>query len=264
MEKKYYTPEEVAELLKISKTTLNRRASSGEIPSELEEGRKRGRKYPREAIDVHIKRMKPKSEKKLTFGPATNAELWASYQNHFNMYEPEDIVAYDKLLDWKDTNNNIFMSAKENGKRIGGVTIIPLTEDAIKALIDDKIREQEIDLWDIRKWTEENLDAYICSISIHHTGNEKADRERGMFIIKCAIRWAISLSKRYNVRKWYAIPVTKEGRKLVQHLGFKKIEGKRETYMVEDMDDAVKPIKLFIDRIDQIEELLLPTSKKKM
>ena len=78
MEEKYYKPEEVMKLLDISKATLNRKAGDGTIPSELEEGRKRGRKYPKEAIDAHVKLLKPKDNTKLTFGPATNSELWAS------------------------------------------------------------------------------------------------------------------------------------------------------------------------------------------
>jgi hypothetical protein len=44
------------------------------------------------------------------------------------------------------------MSAREGGKRIAGVTIIPLAEDVIKSLIDERIREQNIEPWTIRKW----------------------------------------------------------------------------------------------------------------
>src|SRR3989442_6000722 len=149
MEKEYYKPEEVMKLLGISKATLNRRAEDGTIPSELEEGRKRGRKYPKEAIDAHVKLLKRKDNAKLTFGPATNSELWASYQNHFRLYEVEDIVRYDRLLEWREANDEIFMSAREGGRRIGGVTIMPLAEDVIKALIDGKIREQNIQSWSI-------------------------------------------------------------------------------------------------------------------
>src|SRR5258708_37905514 len=97
----YYSPEEVLKLLNISKATLNRRAEDGSIPSELEPGKKRGRKYPKEAIDAHVKLMKPRDETKLTFGSTTNSELWASYQNHFKMYEVEDIVTYDRLREWR-------------------------------------------------------------------------------------------------------------------------------------------------------------------
>jgi len=261
MEERYYKPEEVMKLLRISKATLNRRAEDGTIPSELEEGKKRGRKYPKEAINAHVKLLKRKDKPTLTFGPTTNSELWASYQNHFNMYEPEDIVTYDRLLEWRDANEDIFMSAREGGKRIAGVTIMPLAEDVIKSLIDEKIREQDIEPWAIRKWSDKNLTAYIPSISIHHTGDKPKDRERGHFIIRSAIRWAISLDKQYDIKKWYAIAATPEGEKLVKHLGFEKLEGKRDAYVLTDFKKATKPIKMFISMLEQEESALVPAPK---
>lgn len=263
MEDRYYTPEEVMKLLGISKATLNRRAEDGTIPSELEEGKKRGRKYPKEAIDAHVKLLKPKNDTRLTFGPATNSELWASYQNHFKLYEVEDIVTYDRLLEWREVNPDIFMSAREGGKRIGGVTIMPLAEDVIKALIDERIREQNIEPWEIRKWSDKNLTAYIPSISIHHTGDAQTDRERGHFIIRSAIRWALSLDKHYDIKKWYAIAATPEGEKLVKHLGFQKIEGKRDAYILTDIKKATRPIKAFIDTLERETNPLVPSQKSK-
>src|SRR6266436_9451222 len=253
MEKEYYKPEEVMKLLGISKATLNRRAEDGTLPSELEEGRKRGRKYPKEAIDAHVKLLKPKEKAKLTFGPATNNELWASYQNHFRLYDVEDIVPYAKLLEWHEANDDIFMSAREGGKRIGGVTILPLAEEVIKSLIDERIRERNIEPWAIRTWSDKNLTAYIPSISIHHTGEKQRDRERGHFIIRSAIRWALSLDRQYDIKKWYAIAATPEGEKLVKHLGFEKIEGKRDAYLLTDIKKAAKPIRSFIDMLEQEE-----------
>lgn len=262
MEEKYYKPEKVMELLGISKATLNRRAGDGTIPSELEEGRRRGRKYPREAIDAHVKLLKPRDNTKLTFGPATNSELWASYQNHFKLYDVEDIVTYDRLLEWREANYDIFMSAREGGKRVAGVTIMPLEEDVIKSLINEEMREQDIQPETIREWSDKNLTAYIPSISIHHTGNAQKDRERGHFIIRSAIRWAILLDRQYDIKKWYAIAATPEGKKLVEHLGFEKIAGKRDAYVLTNLNRAIKPIRAFVDKLAQEDEPLVPLKRK--
>ncbi|HJT59147.1 MAG TPA: helix-turn-helix domain-containing protein [Ktedonobacteraceae bacterium] len=261
MEERYYTPEKVMELLGISKATLNRRADQGTIPSELEEGRKRGRKYPKEAIDAHVKLLKRHNAPKYTFGPTTNSELWASYQNHFKLYEPEDIVPYERLLEWREANEDIFMSARENGKRIAGVTIMPLAEDVIQSLIDEKIRERDIEPWTIRKWSDKNLTAYVPSISVHHTGDKQRDRLRGHYIIRCAIKWAFSLEKHYEIKKWYAIAATPEGKKLVEHLGFEKLEGKRDAYVLTDLKRAERAIRAFIDTLEQEETPLVPAPK---
>jgi len=257
-EERYYKPEEVMKLLGISKATLNRRAEEGSIPYEIEEGKKRGRKYPKEAINAHIKLLKQKDKAALTFGPTTNNELWSSYQNHFRLYAPEDIVTYERLLEWREANDNIFMSARKGGKRIAGVTILPLVEDVIKALIDERIREQNIEPWAIKKWSDKNLTAYIPSISIHHTGDKQEDRERGHFIIRCAIRWAFSLDRQYDIKKWYAIAATPEGKKLVEHLGFEKIKGKRDTYLLIDMKKATDPIRAFLETLEMEEGPLVP------
>ena len=263
MEKQYYSAEEVMNMLKKTRSTFYREVEDGTIPSELEEGRKRGRKFPKEAIDAHARILISKDKPKLTFGQTTNSELWASYQNHFNLYEVEDIVTYDRLLEWREANPNIFMSAREGGKRIGGVTIMPIEEDVILALIDGKIREQNIQSWAIHKWSDKNLTVYIPSISIHHTGNKEKDREYGQFIIKYAIRWALQLNKQYDIKKWYGIAATPEGEKLLKHLGFKKIEGKRDAYLLTDFKMATTAIKAFMEKIEQEENPLVSSPKQK-
>jgi hypothetical protein len=138
---------------------------------------------------------------------------------------------------------------------------MPLAEDVIKSLINEKIREQDIEPWAIRNWSDKNLTAYIPSISIHHTGDKLKDKERGHFIIRSAIRWAISLDKQYDIKKWYAIAATPEGENLVQHLGFEKIEGKRDAYVLTDFKKATKPIRAFINKLEQEESSLVPAPK---
>src|SRR5579864_40585 len=261
MEKQYYKPEEVMKILNKSRSTFYREVEEGTIPSELEEGRKRGRKFPKEAIDAHAKLLKPKEKTKLTFGPTTNSELWASYQNHLKIYDVEDVVTYDRLLEWREANYDIFMGAREGNKRAGGVTILPLAEDIIKSLIDGKIREQDIPQWAIRKWSEKELTVYIPSISITHTGVKQKDKERGHFVIKNAIRWAFSLDRQYDIRKWYAIAATPEGEKLVKHLGFDKIEGKRNAYLLTDIKNVTQPIKSFVEMLEQVEDPLVPSQR---
>lgn len=140
---------------------------------------------------------------------------------------------------------------------------MPLAEDVIQSLIEGRIREQQIQPWAIKKWSEKELTAYIPSISLHHTGDNQKDRERGHFLIRSAIRWAHSLDKQYDIKKWYAIPVTPEGEKLVQHLGFEEIEGKRKAYLLTDFKRATKPIRSFIDMLEQEETPLVPPQKDK-
>ena len=138
---------------------------------------------------------------------------------------------------------------------------MPLAEDVIKSLIDERIHERDIEPWAIRKWSDKNLTAYIPSISVHHTGDKQKDRRRGHFIIRSAIRWAISLDKHYDIKKWYAIAATPEGKKLVEHLGFEKIAGKRDAYLLTDLKKAERSIRTFVDALEN-EETPLVTAPK--
>jgi hypothetical protein len=60
-----------------------------------------------------------------------------------------------------------------------------------------------------------------------------------------------------------AIAATPEGKKLVEHLGFKKIEGKRDAYLLTDLKDAEKSIKAFISRLELEELPLVPAQRNK-
>ncbi len=251
MEKSYYTPKEVMALLDKSRATFYREVEAGVIPSELAPGRKRGRKFPKEAIDALAKVIKQGGKEKLTFEPSTNTDIWMGFQNTRAVYGEENIVSFARLLEWKRSNSDIFMSIKENGERVGGVTFLPLAESTIYALIDGKIRERNIPDWAIRKWTDPQLSVYIPNISITPSGNSHIDAERGTFLIKQAIRWAISLNKEYDIKNWYGIAATEMGEKLLQHLGFRRIEGK--AYILESMDASTGLIRDFLKRIEALD-----------
>lgn len=258
MEKSYYTPEEVMALLDKSRATFYREVEAGVIPSELAPGRKRGRKFPKEAIDALVKLMKGGGKEKLTFEPSTNNDIWRGFQNTRVVYGEDNIVSFTRLLEWKRINSDIFMSVKEKGERVGGVTFLPLAESTIQALIDGKIRERNIPDWAIRKWTDPQLSVYIPNISVTPSGNPNTDTERGIFLIKHAVRWAISLNKEYDIKNWYGIAATEIGEKLLQHLGFKRIAGKEKAYMLEGMEASTGLIGDFLKRIEELDSDLPP------
>lgn len=258
MEKQYYTAEEVMKLLDKSRATFYREVEVGTIPSELETGRKRGKKFPKEAIDALVKVMRRGGKEKRTFEPPTNNDIWMGFQNTRIVYGEEDIVGFSRLLEWKQINSDIFMSVKERGKRVGGVTFLPLAESTIQALINGKIREKDIPDWAMKKWTDSELSVYIPNISVTPSGDINTDKERGIFLIKHAIRWAIGLNKEYDIKNWYGIAATEMGEKLLQHLGFQLIEGKRTSYILEDIEGSTGLIRDFLKRVEGSDSDLPP------
>ena len=246
----YYTAQEAMKLLNKSRSAFYREVEDGTIPNEIEHGRKRGRKYPKPAIDALVHLMKRGNKTPLTFGPSTNNDIWLGAENTRAIYGEQDIVSFQRLLEWKEINPEIFMSAREGEKRVGGVTFLPLAESTIHALLDDKIREKDIPDWDIKKWTEPGLSVYIPNISIASTGDKRIDGQRGRFVIRQAIRWALSLHKQYSIKNWYGYAATPEGKKLLQRFGFRPIAGKRDAYILDDLERSTGLLRDFMRKID--------------
>ncbi|HLG74999.1 MAG TPA: helix-turn-helix domain-containing protein, partial [Ktedonobacteraceae bacterium] len=85
----YYTLKEVMNLLNKSKSTVIREANAGEIPSVLEPGKKRGRLYPKKAIDTLAKRQKKRGKvepPKLVFSYSTLSNLWEEVEIGRELY----------------------------------------------------------------------------------------------------------------------------------------------------------------------------------
>ncbi|MBV9706264.1 MAG: helix-turn-helix domain-containing protein [Chloroflexi bacterium] len=249
MSQAYYKPEEVMKILKMPRTSFYREVDAGNIPSEIEVGRRRGRKFPKEAIDVYATLLKQESRDNLKFEPSTNSDLWARVQSTKAIYGDEDNVDYKRVLEWKRANNEIFMSVKEGGKLVGGVTIMPLAESTIYALISGKIREKDIPNWAIKKWTEPELSVYIPTIELVASGDKTIDHTRGSFLIRQTVRWMISLHNQHDIKNWYAITTTNEGEKLAQHLGFKPIQNvARKGYILKSIEEATGLLKRLLEK----------------
>jgi TIR domain len=223
-DKKYYTKEEVMKLLDKPSTTFYREVNAGIIPSELEGGRERGRKFPKEAIDAYVEMLQHGGHENLKFVPSSNSDLWARVQSSRKIYSENDTVSYRKMLQWKEANKDIFMSVKAEGRLVGSVSLMPVVETTIHALLNNKILEKEIPIGSIRDWYAEEISVYIPTMGIVASGNKRIDSARGRFLIRETLKWALSLRQRYDIKNWYALGITAEGAKLLQHIGFTSID----------------------------------------
>lgn len=264
MEKKYYTAEEAMKILNMPKSTFYKEVEAGNIPSFIEKGRTRGMKFPKEAIDVHARMLLQESEMQRTFERATNADIWTAIEHDRELYGEDDIISYKRALEWRKVNNEIFMMMKDGGEISGAVTFMPLEESTITSLLKDKIRERNIPDWAIRKWTDSELSVYIPTISIFPSGNKAVDRSRGRSILRFALRWAVSLNKQYDIKNWYAIAATEEGKELLEKLNFKRIDNTRDGYLLKDMNDVIPTIQKFIEQTEQEQQLPIPIHSRSL
>jgi hypothetical protein len=237
----YYTLKEVMNLLNKSKSTVIREANAGEIPSVLEPGKKRGRLYPKKAIDTLAKRQKKRGKvepPKLVFSYSTLSNLWEEVEIGRELYGDDDIVPYETLLDWHDINNEIFMSLKEEGRVIAYSSLMPLEEKTLLPLLEDKIREIDIPLSAIKQWTDPKLSVYVASVTAKPTEDEIINKARGLMILRHTLNWALAIQRQYDIKNWYGIGATKEGQKLFETLGFQEItslyNGKRKGYKLSN------------------------------
>ena len=61
-----------------------------------------------------------------------------------------------------------------------------------------------------------------------------------------------------NIKNWYGIAATGMGEKLLRHLGFNRIEGKREAYLLEDIEISTGLIKDFLKKVENVDSDLPP------
>jgi Helix-turn-helix domain len=237
----FYSLEEVMHLLNKSKSTVLREAKSGEIPSILEPGKKKGRLYPRKAIDVLVERQKKRGYSKppkLIFSYSTISDIWSEVEIGRELYGDNDIVSYETLLEWRDINAEMFMSLKDEGRVVAYSSLMPLDENILLPLLEDKIREQNIPLNSIKPWTDPRLSVYVASVTVKPTGDARLDANRGEILLKHTIQWALTVQRQYDIKNWYGIGATKEGQKIFETLGFKEIlslyNGERKGYKLNN------------------------------
>ena len=258
MSNQYYTLEEVMQKLAKSRSTVLREAKAGLIPSEFKEGRTKGRCYPKAAIDVlaEIKQAKEKGKKapKFVYSPSTPNDLWAEVRIGTQLYGEDDIVPFKRLLEWREINDEMFMSLKENGKVIAYSSFMPLEEEVILSLIEDKIRERDIPDSAIKQWTDPQLSVYIASVMASPTGEKEVDTRRGWMIIRHTLKWALSLDRQFTIVNWYGIGATKEGQMLFENLGFSETvslyNGERKGYTIRDIKEPTRLITKLIDTMN--------------
>lgn len=257
--KEYYKLEEVMRLLGKSRSTILREAKAGDIPSELDIGKVKGRKYPKHAIDVLVERAKRRSQKKppkLLFSYSTLSDSWAEVEIGRELYGDEDIVPYETLLEWRDKNDEIYMSLKDNGRVVGYSSCMPLDESIVLPLLEDRIRERDIPGSSIKSWIEPDLSIYVASVTVKPSGSALIDGVRGELMLKHTLNWALALQRQYEIKNWYGIGATAKGQHLFEALGFKEIVtlygGARKGYYLNNKDlQPVHILRRMLERFAQ-------------
>jgi len=255
MSSEYYTAKEAMQILNKPSTTFYREVGQGLIPHV---GKRPRMRFPKEAIDALAEVGDFVPGNGLVFEASTIADAWTKQEITRQPYEDEDAVPFKTVLEWRKMNNDISMHIKDENKLVGWVTFLPLDEKVIHSLIENKLREKDIPPQAIKKWTDRQISVYIPIIEVVPSGNEQRDKDRGAFLIKKAIRWAITLMIQHDIKNWYAIGTTTDGQNLLEALGFTEIasleEGQRKGYLLETKVKQVKLISKIMEEMEGVSE----------
>lgn len=251
MEEGFLTAREAMALLKKEKSAFYENAKQGIYPSIKVKGKLL---FPREAIEALASVEGPSEFEGLRFGRATNADMWERRQHNLQIYQPDDMITYRRALEWRQQNDDICMSLYDNNVMCGGVTAMPVDEPVILALCHDEIRERDIPLSAIHKWTDKRLSVYFPTISIIQSGNPHVDAKRGAFLIRGAIRWCVTLHVQHDIASWYGIGVTPEGQAILEALGFQCFltldNGERKSYKLDSLKNGSYMLRNILTKVE--------------
>ena len=169
------------------------------------------------------------------------------------LYGEEDEVPFEQLMAWRMVNDDIYMNLKEGKTLIGAITFLPVDEKVAIALINGQMKEKDIPSRAVRRWTESNLSVYIPTIEVLPSGNFHRDRERGTFLLRHTIKWAVIQTIQHDIKNWYAIGATKDGRNILETLGFRAVttlDNDKKGYMLEAKREPVRLIGMYLKEID--------------
>lgn len=252
----YYTLEEAMKVLRRTRTMFYRAVNNGEIPFEIDPAHKRGKRFPKAAIDALAKMGSDEitsGKRRLSLTTSTIAELWHGIKITRALYGEENEVPFETLLQWRSANKDIYMCLKEGNNLIGAITFLPLEEKVALAVINGQLKEKDIPAHSVRAWSDSNLSIYIPTIEVLPSGDPRRDRERGTFLLRHTIKWAVLMTIQHDIKNWYAIGATEDGRNILETLGFKSVttlDDEQKGYTLETKREPVRLIGMYLREIE--------------
>lgn len=248
MSEDYYNANEAMDRLKLPTTTFYRKVKEGHIPYT---GRRPNMRFPKEAIDA-IAEVDSEKETidKLLFKLSTRADIWTKQEIIKKIYGIEEVLPFKVVLEWRKRNEQIFMQVNKGNQILGWTTFLPVEEDLIIALIEDKMKEGDIPPEAVKKWDDQQISVYIPTLQVVETTNEERNKAVAAFLIKKTIKWALALRVQYDIENWYGVGTNRADQALLEALGFKQIAsldgGKRKGYKLDDISKPSKLLKNFL------------------
>jgi hypothetical protein len=206
-----------------SETTLRRRVDAGIIQAVLPEGRKRGKRYPKNQVLAAVKRKKEASDAVNSGRGATDwvqeSDLPYLLALDFQMYGIENTVDISITSTWWKKNPHAcrILFNKEDRKDIwGAISVMPMQEETIFRILRDEIQEKQITADDILTYeANDKYAAYIPSAVI------RPEHQRYFrTLVESILQFWCDQYPRIQIAPLYAFAVSDQGWDLMRHLFF--------------------------------------------
>lgn len=154
--------------------------------------------------------------------------LWVS-KLETSVYSINDAVPLNILKGWYRTNpKGFYIAVDDHNNRVGHIDILPVKPIPLENFVSGYITEQQIRPEDIYTPSQKEFitNLYIESLALKIP--ENVFRAKALLSILSEIQETIrGLCEKGRISRLYAISASKEGRKILEHLGF-QIYGKKE------------------------------------
>jgi hypothetical protein len=206
-----------------------------------------------------------------TLFPADESDILWAVETGKKVYTGIDVIPRELMFEWYKANPNGFFIVKDrHGHRCGNIDILPLRPDTLKRFLNGDIIEQDIrgDCLFHPNEAEQISDLYVESVvavNSCYKGNPYAAQR----IILSVPEMLSRLCPHENIAKIYAIGGSRNGIRLMQHLGFDMISaggGRKDKHkvFVATIENLIHNISQFAGSPQERDRILCLVSKGKV
>ena len=228
--KDYYTAAQVKTILGITDGMLYNYIDNGALQRVIPPGKKQG-VYRRDQVNQLARDLKvfivTRSEGKTLFEKATKEDVPACIQigtaSYPNIQQP--VTSLETRLAWFNKNPDMYYIVRHGEEIVGYTTIIPMKEEKIKAILENKEYLADVKPEDIEEFAPgKELYVYISTMRTKPGISKTEKRAYGVRLIGGLITTIMEMIKRgVNIKTLYSRSETVDGIRVLKHMGFTEI-----------------------------------------
>lgn len=232
MDKEYYTPKEVRELLGMTYSGLQNQVNIGNLHPVVPPGRKQ-KVYPKKEVDAlkteleawslsrQIARVAPPAR----FVKATIDDMPQAVALADAVFGGVNTIPLERRIEWLQKNPAIDYLLKQEDQIVGYFSLVPLRPETIEDLLHKRRLAKDLTAEDILPYTSgKAVDLYGMAIGVRPGVSLEQKRRWGEILLLGARRAIVDLGQQgVVIRSLKAHSSTPDGINLMRHIGFTEV-----------------------------------------